>query len=414
MTRECRVLVLGGGSAGLAAAVCAARAGAETVLLERGGMLGGAGTLSLVHTFCGLFRLAEPGNAPELANPGFAAEMAERMERATGAGPVRMGRVWVLPQDPREFARIAGDVAAGEGNLEVLLGAEAFEARRDGGAWNVGFACAGRRGWIRAQAVVDATGDAAFAAMPGRMAGGGSEPRATDGEARMTLPRGGAVLQRPAYVAGVAGVTGEMDGNGRLRLAQRVVAGVGEGRLGPEALGTAFRSGAHPGTVFLTVDLDADGERYDPLDPGCVAELGRIGRRTVREILGWLREKEAGWGEARIEEWPERIGVRESRRWRGRHVLRAAEWRSGARFGDDAALATWPMEFRRDARGPKFVFPENGAPCGIPLRCLQTAGAEGVWCAGRCISVDDDVQASVRVMGTCFATGEAAGRAAAE
>jgi len=85
------VAVIGGGSAGLAAAVAAAREGAEVVLLERHGFLGGMGTASLVHTFCGLYRLRrEPGAV--WANPGLPVEIAERMIAATGMGPVRMGR----------------------------------------------------------------------------------------------------------------------------------------------------------------------------------------------------------------------------------------------------------------------------------------------------------------------------------
>ena len=102
------VAVIGGGSAGLAAAVTAARSGARTILLERYGYLGGMGTASLVHTFCGLYLLRNEPDAI-LANPGFATEMAERMIAATGIGPIRMGRVDVLPQHPIEFVRIADD-----------------------------------------------------------------------------------------------------------------------------------------------------------------------------------------------------------------------------------------------------------------------------------------------------------------
>ena len=86
---------------------------------------------------------------------------------------------------------------------------------------------------------------------------------------------------------------------------------------------------------------------------------------------------------------------------------------AGSRFDDEIALATWPMEFRETPRGPKLRFPEGNRPAGIPLRCLKPAGIDRLFVAGRCISADHDAQASIRVMGTCFATGEAAGRAAA-
>jgi len=75
-------------------------------------------------------------------------------------------------------------------------------------------------------------------------------------------------------------------------------------------------------------------------------------------------------------------------------------------------LATWPLELRETNRGPKLRYPENDAAAGIPLRALVPANLEGVFVAGRCISCDHEAQASIRVMGTCFATGQAAGRAA--
>ena len=94
-------------------------------------------------------------------------------------------------------------------------------------------------------------------------------------------------------------------------------------------------------------------------------------------------------------------------------VLTAEEILSGARHADDIALATWPLELRETNRGPKLRYPENDAAAGIPLGCLIPADLERVFVAGRCISCDHGAQASIRVMGTCFATGEAAGSQAA-
>ena len=117
------VAVIGGGSAGLAAAVTSARAGARTVLIERYGYLGGMGTASLVHSFCGLYLLREEPGAV-LANPGIAGEIAGLMTAATGIGPLRFGRVDVLPQHPVEFARIADELVAAETLLETDLHTE--------------------------------------------------------------------------------------------------------------------------------------------------------------------------------------------------------------------------------------------------------------------------------------------------
>jgi hypothetical protein len=126
-----------------------------------------------------------------------------------------------------------------------------------------------------------------------------------------------------------------------------------------------------------------------------------------------LKKEAAGWGSACISHWPVRAGVRESRRWKGRHVLTEAEVLGGVRHDDDIALATWPLEFRETNRGPKLRYPGNDKAAGIPLGCLRPEALDDVFVAGRCVSCDHGAQASVRVMGTCFATGQAAGLAAA-
>src|SRR5215213_10015788 len=126
---KCDVLVAGGGSAGLAAAVSAARCGVHTVLLERHGCLGGMAPAALVHSICGLYRLPQNGSAPVFANHGFAREFANRLLESGGAsGPVRMGRVDVLLQQPTAFASMADVIARETPNLEVRFHTELMAA----------------------------------------------------------------------------------------------------------------------------------------------------------------------------------------------------------------------------------------------------------------------------------------------
>lgn len=392
------VAVIGGGSAGLAAAVTSARAGARTILIERHGYLGGMGTASLVHSFCGLYLLrTEPGAV--LANPGICGEIADRMTAATGCGPMRFGRVDVLPQHPVEFVKIADDLVSREKELETVFHTEVSSVSRKGDGWTIGLSGRPGTGEIFARSLVDASGDAVVAEWIG-------------GKFSIAPP---AMLQRPAYVFGVHGAA-LLGDESRLRIAGLLVEAVRSGLVPQEAMGLSFRASGRPGEIFGTVDLPGGkmDDGFDPLDPACLSALEIQGRVIAVAVLRWLAGRDTEWKDAYISHWPLRAGIRESRRWIGEHVLTGAEWLSGTRFEDEIALATWPMEHRENAKGPKLRFPDDNRPCGIPARCLMPAGIDRLFVAGRSISADHDAQASIRVMGTCFATGEAAGRMAAE
>jgi hypothetical protein len=209
----------------------------------------------------------------------------------------------------------------------------------------------------------------------------------------------------------VQGVAGGEDG---LALAGRIVDGVRRGELAKETLGLHFRASGRAGEVFGSIDLaGSEGGDYDPLDAACLSRLESGGRALAVAAVGFLKREAAGWSGAYVSHWPVRAGVRESRRWIGRHVLTEEEVLRGIRHPDEIALAAWPLEFRETNRGPKLRYPDDDRAAGIPLGCLMPAGLAGIFVAGRCVSCDHGAQASLRVMGTCFATGQAAGIAAA-
>jgi hypothetical protein len=69
--------------------------------------------------------------------------------------------------------------------------------------------------------------------------------------------------------------------------------------------------------------------------------------------------------------FPARLGIREGHRVEGLYELSEADILNGSRFPDDVAFSAWPMEVRETARGPRFQFPLENRPCGIPLRSLR-------------------------------------------
>ena len=380
---EADVAVIGGGSAGLCAAVASARAGARTVLIERSEMLGGMGTLAKVHTFCGLYH-PDVSKPPVVVNEGLPEEIECSMRERTGVAPVRMGKVYVLPQDPDAFAEIARELVDGEELLEVRMGVgcEAID-RRDG------FLLAAGGESIRVKAVVDASADAVVAELLG-------EERLSVGADRN---------QRSAFVFSLKGVeAGGMEEGFRMKLALAIVRAVAAGELPEEALGTAGRASAREGEIYFTTDLD----------PAPARELMEMGRGLAERITGFLKANFPEYAEVEGPFCAEQPGVRESYRWEGQYLLTEEDLLKGAKFPDTVAYAGWPIELRETTRGARMRYFDKPVPGNIPLRALVSKKVPGVFFAGRCISATHEALASVRVMGTCFATGQAAGRAAAE
>lgn len=401
MTRlSCDVLVAGGGTAGIGAAVASARGGAKTLLVERRSGLGGMAFSALVHTMCGLYKLRSDGSEPlEYSNPGLPREFAERLLACGGARPpVRMGRLDVLPHRPAALAFVADQLAAETPGLEILLHSEITAVERRGADVLAGVQLFCRGGFYEVEAgvVVDCTGDAEAAALAGA--------------AFETAPA--ASLQRPAWIFGICGVApGAVSGDARLVLAHAVSSAVSRGQLPAETLGTAFREGIAPTEAWGTIDLQADP--YDPCSPGCLTRLETLGRRTAFAMLEFLKASVPGFENSHPGPMPAQAGIRESRRIVGRSQLTEDDILQGRACGHPAAFAAWPLELRETARGPKFRFPVENRSAAIPHGCLRARDFKNLFMAGRCLSATHEAQASIRVTATCLATGEAAGKAAA-
>lgn len=377
------IAVIGGGSAGICAAVAAARKGAKVILVERSDRLGGMGTLAMVHTFCGLYD-PDVSKPPRIANEGLPAEIEKLMREATGVAPIKMGKVYVLPQHPEAFALIAKRLTDSEPNLEVRHGTtcSAISRETDGS-----FLVSTGENSIHCRAIIDTSADAVVAKFLGAT--------------RMSVPAD--KLQRSAFIFAMREVDPEAtEESFRMRLALEIVRAVAAGELPKEALGTACRASTVPGEIFFTTDLD----------PAPSETLMATGRALSGNLVKFLRSRFPEYKNATGPIPAALPGIRESYHWLGEYTLTAEDLIDGTWFPDTVAHATWPIELREDTRGPKFRFFARPFPANIPLRALKSAEIPGVFFAGRCISATHEALASVRVMGTCFATGQAAGVAA--
>jgi hypothetical protein len=135
--------------------------------------------------------------------------------------------------------------------------------------------------------------------------------------------------------------------------------------------------------------------------------------RQVLEFAHWFRLRVPGCRDAYVAAVADRVGVRESRRIAGDHVLTGEEVRAGARFPDAVALGAFPIDVHA-AHSPTLSHTEPPSRAyQIPYRCLVAAGPGNLLLGGRVVSSTHEANGSVRITATCFATGEAAGVAAA-
>jgi hypothetical protein len=395
------VVVAGGGTAGIAAAVTAARLGARVLLVERGPALGGNVAHALVHTFCGLFlpAIGDAAEQPVHAHPGFPRRFAESLRAVGGAGePERAGRVFVLPIHPAVLEGHALETCAAHPSLACWLEAEVHGARLATNGRDASRLDIRRRDGatvVESRIVVDATGDGAVAAL-----GGAAVAMAAAHE-----------LQCPSFIFRVAGVEpGTAVGFARLQLSVAAAGAVRAQALPSSCESVLLRPGAAPDELYVTLNV-ARPSRWDPLDPTVVRPLEAAARDAAESLLGYLRSTRPAFRAARLLAWPRGLGIRETRRVEGRAVMTREDVLDGRRRDDEIALSTWPIELWNDHRRVHLEYPS--APSSIPLGTLISRSHPRLGMAGRCASATHEALGALRVIGTAMATGEAIGAAAA-
>ena len=134
-------------------------------------------------------------------------------------------------------------------------------------------------------------------------------------------------------------------------------------------------------------------------------------QRTQTAVVDFLR-RQSGFQRAEVNITGQ-IGIRDGGRVRGEYQLTASDVRHGGRFEDAACRGCWPIEYWDPERGLSLEYLPMNRSYDIPLRSLQVQGLHNARVAGKCPSADREAQASARVVGCCWAMGEATGKAAA-
>jgi len=389
---EADLVVVGGGSAGTAAAVTAARSGLRTVLIEDSPFLGGMSTGGCVGTFCGFYH-RDHGDLVRLVG-GFAAEVESRLAaRGLCYGPVPFKQTGAVPYVPWGLKTLYDTMARAEPRLTVYLHARFLRALvRDDVVEAVTVSTRGGLVAMRAPWFVDASGDAALAA-----AAGASVEK-------------GETLQYPSMMFYMQRVD--------LEKALPHVLTLGD-LLGRhyESAGLPRRSGnviptGRPGEVLVA--MSRVGIEGRPLDASDAAEitLGEmLGREQAERCADFLRAHVPGFEEAFLSDTAPRLGVRETRRIRGRYRLSEDDVLSGRKFEDGICRAAWPVELHVPDGHTEWRFLDDGLWYTVPYRCLVPDGVGNLLVAGRCVSATREGFGSVRVIGPCMGEGQAAATA---
>jgi hypothetical protein len=399
---EYDVAVLGGGPAGIAAAVAAARAGCRTLMIERYGFLGGMGTAAGVTNFCGLH--ANVFGEMHRVVQGIASDLLARIDRLGGLNAPHLifGKILAQAYDTAAYKIAADDLLASH-KVDILfhaLGA-GIVMEQPGQITALMVETKAGRQAVRASIFVDCSGDGDLAAWSGAPCEIGDDA--------------GGMLY-PSMMFRLNGIDPDRAGDAWRTIPQLMEAAEATGThhfprkaaiVRPQRSQIEWR-------VNFTQLAREDGKAINGLEPDDLTRGEIEGRRQAINAFDFLRTV-PGFEKSYIVDLPPQLGIRETRRVVGDYMLRGEDVLDCASFEDSIGVNGWPME-SHVAGDVVFKFPPIPESRGfneLPYRMLTPKGVDNLLVAGRCASMTHDGQSAARVSGACFVMGEAAGLAAA-
>ncbi len=375
------LIVVGGGISGICAAVAAARQELSVLLLEESGVLGGAMSNSLVYPF---MRFRTRGEGAKLLSAGLFSEIQKRHATYGDSS-------W-------ETYKLIFDEMMEEAGVAVLLHATVMEAVCEG-RQVVGVKAATKSGVLDfyADFFIDASGDGALIALTGcdyqlgRESDGYCQPMTTCFRlSNVDIPqflKEKETLQQKYK---------EYREKGLIQNPRENILtfnGIGDGIL-------------HFNTTRIVME--------DPTDAFGISRAEMGARKQIKEMFDFMRENAESCKDANLVYVANHIGIRESRKLKGVHILTEEELVACKDFEDTIALGCYDIDIHNPTGTGTYIYKFQGDDYyKIPYRCLLPKEYDNMLVAGRCLSADHAAHSSVRIIPICANMGEAAGIAAA-
>jgi len=408
---DCDVLVAGGGPAGIAAAVTAARGGAKVTLVEAHGALGGIWTSGLLACLIGF------------NNSDFDREILSRLDKY-GARRLRRPKNdnHCFIYEP-EYMKLVCEEMCAEAGVKVRLYTSVVAALRDPSGRNIAAVVteskSGREAW-RAKRFVDCTGDGDLGARAGcGFDVGGDAPGDPEQPASLialvTIPDDHGILKCIANEASNYSETGARVNDAKFELlAEMKRVGIHPSYGHP----TMFRVHPHLYAFMCNHEYDVPVD-----DANAISEATIRARREVFGMVDALARKGGdAWKGFRLVATAEQIGHRRARRLHGRYTMTLEDCLEGRQFPDGLCTCSFGLDVHAVSKAMNKIRPagqpvdmkRHVKPYQIPLRACRAKDLDNLYMAGRCISGTFLPQASYRITGTAIGLGVGVGKAVLE
>lgn len=416
MGKHYDVIVIGGGTAGSAAAIACAMAGARTLIVERNSYLGGSASGGQVTPMMHIGIDGDYGNSylNEVIKKKMAAE-------GSGADDQYGNNGWLNP----EMLKFTLEELYTESGGDILYLTELIDTVAEGNKIK-GILVHNKSGLtlLTAEVFIDCTGDADAAYLAGVPCFTGDEEQHNNQAMSLRFMLGNVEIERLKEflkdigeedileypLVEIASVW-EQD----TPLCRLFRKGLKEHRIEYED-GVYIQAFAVPGMPgVMSFNCPEIPDIYNTLDGAEISRALVTGRKMIKRLHRFLQESLPGFEKSFLVSVAEMPGIRESRRIKGRYVLSEEDYEKRTKFEDAIARTAYPIDIHGllDEKELGIKAMERGEYFEIPYRCIVTEKIENLLVAGRCLSSTFTAQSSVRIQPTCRALGEAAGIAAA-